>query len=76
MSGDKSHSRPPSTFRQQDVTRAVKAVVKAGVDIARVRVEITKAGSIIVSTGTDQQPAPQDDLDRELAAFEARHGQS
>jgi hypothetical protein len=75
MSGDKSHSRRPSAFRQQDVTRAVKAVVKAGVDIARVRVEITKAGSIIVTTGTDQ-PAAQDDLDRELAAFEARHGQS
>jgi hypothetical protein len=74
MSGDKSHSRRPSAFRQQDVTRAVKAVVKAGVDIARVRVEITKAGSIIVTTGTDQPAAH--DLDRELAAFEARHGQS
>jgi hypothetical protein len=75
MSGDKPHSRAPSAFRQRDVTRAVKAVVRAGVDIARVRVEITKAGSIIVTTGTDQ-PAAQDDLDRELAAFEARHGQS
>ena len=50
-------------------------MVKAGVDVARVRVEITKAGSIIVTTGTDQ-PAAKDDLDRELAAFEARHGQS
>jgi hypothetical protein len=50
-------------------------VVKAGVDVARVRVEITKTGSIIVTTGTDQ-PAAQDDLDRELEAFEARHGQN
>jgi hypothetical protein len=66
--------RAPSTFRQQDVTRAVKAVVKAGVDIARVRVEITKAGSIIVTSVTE--PAAQDDLDRELAAFEEGHGQS
>jgi hypothetical protein len=67
-------ARAPSTFRQQDVTRAIKAAVKAGVDIARIRVEITKAGSIIVASSTDQ-PVPQDDLDRELAAFQARYGQ-
>jgi hypothetical protein len=36
------------TFRQQDVTRAVKAVVAAGVDIARV--EIDKAGTIRIIT--------------------------
>jgi hypothetical protein len=40
--------RAPSTFRQQDVTRAVKAVVAAGVDIARV--EIDKAGKITIIT--------------------------
>jgi hypothetical protein len=65
-------SRTPSTFRQRDVTRAMKAAHAAGVDIERIRVEITRAGSIIVtSAGT----APQDDLDRELAEWEARHGQ-
>jgi hypothetical protein len=62
--------RAASTFRQRDVTRAVKAVAAAGVSIARV--EIDKAGRIVIVTG---QSGPQDDLDRELAEFEARHGQ-
>jgi hypothetical protein len=41
-------SRAPSTFRQQDVTKAVKAVAAAGVHIARV--EIDKAGKIVIIT--------------------------
>ena len=40
--------RAPSTFRQQDVTRAVKAVTAAGVHIARI--EIDKAGKIVIIT--------------------------
>ena len=42
-------ARAPSTFRQQDVTRAVKAVIAAGVNIARV--EIDKSGKIVIVTG-------------------------
>ena len=41
-------TRPPATFRQQDVTKAVKAVAAAGVHIARV--EIDKAGKIVIIT--------------------------
>jgi hypothetical protein len=41
-------ARDPSTFRQQDVTKAVKAVAAAGVHIARV--EIDKAGKIVIIT--------------------------
>ena len=41
-------ARAPSTFRQKDVTRAVKAVVAAGVGIARV--EIDSAGKIVIVT--------------------------
>ena len=54
-------SRVPSTFRQADVTKAVKAVVAAGVDIARV--EIDAAGKIVIVTG---KPEAQDsDASRE-----------
>jgi hypothetical protein len=39
-------ARAPSTFRQQDVTRAVRAVAAAGVGIARV--EVDRAGKITI----------------------------
>src|SRR5262249_4969718 len=45
-------SRAPSTFRQQDVTRAVKAVTAAGVHIARV--EIDKTGKIVIIAAAGQ----------------------
>jgi hypothetical protein len=67
-------TRAPSTLRQQDVTRAVKAVAAAGVDIARV--EIDTAGKIVIVTGKALEPtSTQDELDRELQEWEARHGQ-
>jgi hypothetical protein len=66
-------ARAPSTFRQQDITRAVKAVVAAGVDIARV--EIDKSGKIVIVTVTATGVGPQGDLDLELQEWEARHGQ-
>jgi hypothetical protein len=42
-------SRGPQTFKKHDVTRAVRAVRDAGVPI--VRVEVDKAGRIIVVVG-------------------------
>ena len=65
-------SRAPATFRQSDVTKAIRAARKAGVE--NVRVEIAKDGRIVSVTG-GAQPAVQDDLDRELEQFRARHGQ-
>jgi len=46
MTAGKNNSRPPSAFRQRDVTRAIRGAVAAGVDIARV--EVTNAGTIVI----------------------------
>jgi hypothetical protein len=62
-------TRGACKFKQCDVTRAVKAAVKAGVTVTRI--EIAPDGKIVIATGTDAS-IPSDDLDRELAAFEAR----
>jgi hypothetical protein len=68
-----SVARAPSVFRQSDVTRAIKAAVAAGVNIERV--EIDKSGRIVIVTGKPGEPeAPANDLDRELAEWEANHG--
>ena len=73
VSSDGLMARLPSSFRQADVTRAVKAVATAGVGIDRV--EIGRDGKIVIVT-QQGMAGPQDELDRELAEFEVRHGQS
>ncbi len=45
-------SRGQQTFRQNDVTKALKATVKAGIAVRRV--EIEKNGKIVVVTATAQ----------------------
>jgi hypothetical protein len=42
-------ARGPATFRQQDVTRALRATVTAGIEVSRV--EIDKEGKIVIVTG-------------------------
>ena len=45
-------ARAPSTFRQQDVTRIIRAVAAAGVGISRV--EVDRAGKItIIALGAE-----------------------
>jgi hypothetical protein len=66
-------ARARSTFRQSDITRAFRAARAAGVE--NVRIEIAKDGRLVI-IATAAQPAVQDDLDRELEEFRARHGKS
>lgn len=60
-----------ANFRQRDVTRAIRAVSVAGIGVSRV--EIAADGKIVVVV--QQLGADPQDLDRELAEFEARRGQ-
>jgi hypothetical protein len=51
-------ARGPLTFKQRDLTAAVKAAVAAGCEVARVR--ITRGGDIIVEIGKPREPQPDD----------------
>ena len=46
-------SRGRCTFRQRDLTRAVKGAIDAGLPIERIRITVDRDGTIIVSTGPD-----------------------
>jgi hypothetical protein len=57
--------------RKPSIARALRAAQKAGVPIARIELE---DGTALVA-GDPRSVAVVDDLDVELAAFKARHGQ-
>jgi hypothetical protein len=66
-------TRIPSTFRQADLTKALRAAAAAGVDIARVEIDTT--GKIVIVTGKPTGASETvDELDRELAEWEVGHG--
>ncbi|MDP2330403.1 MAG: hypothetical protein Q8M19_06880 [Reyranella sp.] len=50
-------ARGPCTFKQQDVTRALRATVAAGIAVQRI--EIDREGKIIVVTGKPQEVADE-----------------
>ena len=46
-------ARGPATFKQADVTRALRGAVAAGVEVQRI--EIDKTGKIVVITGRPER---------------------
>jgi hypothetical protein len=46
-------SRGPQSFRQTDVTKAIRAAMQAGLPVARV--EVSRDGRIIVIAGKPEQ---------------------
>ena len=66
-------ARGSCTFKQSDATRAAKAAMAAGLVVQRI--EFRRDGRIVVVTAGQALPhASVDDLDSELAEFEARRG--
>lgn len=50
--------RRPNLFKERDVTRATKAVLAAGLNVARV--EINRDGLIVVVPGNPEEPTATD----------------
>lgn len=71
-------SSRPWSFTPKAVKRAIKAAKEAaeeaGLFVARVDIHKTGAISVVVGKSAEAVGA-NDDLDQELAAFEAKHGQ-
>jgi hypothetical protein len=57
--------QPLSTFRQSDLTRALKGAIAAGVEVAAV--EIDPTGKIVIMTGVKRPTAPENALDKWMA---------
>jgi hypothetical protein len=63
-------------FRERDVARAIKGARAGGLEVARVEIDHSGPHSrIIVVAGKPESQTAENDLDAELAEFEARHGQ-
>jgi hypothetical protein len=58
-------TRLPSSFGQRDLTRAVKAVVAAGLHVAGVKV--TAQGDIEVVTGGEEKKSGENEWDKALS---------
>jgi hypothetical protein len=66
-------SRGKSRITQAFVKQTLRGAAEAGIDINKVRVEIAGDGKIVLVPSSAL--SAHDDLDQELAEFEARNGE-
>jgi hypothetical protein len=66
--------RRPAEITQADVARVLRAAKQSGA--AEVVVQVGKQSLTVKLAPSLEQASDSDDLDRELAEFEARHGES
>jgi hypothetical protein len=59
-------ARTAATFRQHDVTRALRAVAAAGMNAARVEID-TATGKIVIQLGDGERVEPTNALDKWMA---------
>jgi len=66
-------SRGPQSFKESEAVRLVRAVLAAGLTVRAV--EADKGKITVLTDGNVATAGTPDDLDRELAEFEARNGE-
>jgi hypothetical protein len=64
--------RAPSSFRQSDLTRAIKAYVKAGIPLERIRTAFDKNGRPVIFVAMPGEADRSDAWDDAVAALEAQ----
>ena len=65
-------SRAPSAFRQSDLTRAIKAYVKAGIPVERIRTAFDKNGRPVIFVAKPDKIERCNAWDDAVAALEAQ----
>jgi hypothetical protein len=65
-------SRAPSPFRQSDLTRAIKAYVKAGIPAERIRTAFDRSGRPVIFVAKPDEADRYNAWDDAVAALEAQ----